>query len=201
MFISTAGFKRLIKEAYKGPGLRMGCTGDTFLIGGDYWIIEVLKDKLPKKELGAIVELTGELPTEETWFTSRDKEENQYEITWPIKRPMKDCYDQDKDMTVTKVTLQYRTGQSARVLQDPKTLDVMLINEKFISILNNDCIDYGGGEYTMDGAAAGPHEGVILSNNFMAIQILPREDDDAEELLKYLSSIELPLQRDNIWTA
>lgn len=199
MFISTAGFKRLIKEAHKGPGLRMGCTGDTFLICGDYWIIEVLRDKLTKKELGAIIELTGELPTKETWFMSRDKEKNQYEITWPTSRPMKDCYDQDEDMIVTKITLQYRTGQSARVLQNPKTLDVMLINEKFINILNNAYIDYDAGEYTMDGAAAGPHKGVILANNFMAIQIMPREDDDAEELLKYLSNIELPLQRDDIW--
>lgn len=199
MFISTAGFKKLIKEAYNGPGLRMGHTGDTIIICGDYWIMEVLKDKIPKKELAAIIELTGEMPTEKIWFLSRPKEKNQYEIVIPEKRPMKDCYDQKDDMVVTKITLQYRTGQAARVLQNPDTLEVMLINEKFISILNNDFIDIENGEYMMDGAAAGPHDGVILANNFMAIQILPREDDDAEKLLEYLSNIELPLQRDDIW--
>lgn len=199
MFISTAGFKKLVKEAYNGSGLKMGHTGETILICGGYWIIEILKDKIPKKELAAIIELTGEMPTEMNWFMSRAKEKNQYEIIMPEKRPMKDYPEQKKEMVVTKIILQSKNGISARVLQDPGSLEIMLINEKFIGILGNDYIDKENGESMMSGAAAGQHTGVILMNNHMAIQIMPREDEDAEELLKYLSNIELPVQRDDIW--
>ena len=62
MFITSGGFKRLINEAYKGAGLKIGNDGTGYYLAGGYWAMWIEKGCIPKKELGAIIELTGELP-------------------------------------------------------------------------------------------------------------------------------------------
>lgn len=70
MFIKSAGFKRLINEAYNNNGLRIGDDGNGIYICGGYWTIWVRKGYIPKKELAAIIELTGEMPEEGKGFMS-----------------------------------------------------------------------------------------------------------------------------------
>ena len=79
MFIKSAGFKKLIKEAYNHNGLRIGNDGKGIYICGGYWAIWVRKGHIPKKELAAIIELTGEMPDEGAGFKS-GKGGNQYEM-------------------------------------------------------------------------------------------------------------------------
>lgn len=206
MFTKTAGFKKLLKEAYDGPGLRMGKVLDTFCIAGGYWAIQVLIRQIPKKELAAIIELTGELPGDGMWFCARKKEANQYEIdVHDAYRPMdtvKNAEEQGDKLTIlnaTKVTLHARTGEAARVLQDPESCKVLLINEKFMGMVDNTQIDVGHGEYGTEGPEAGDYPGVIFRNNFMAMHIYPREDEEAGELIKYLEGMELPIERERAW--
>lgn len=49
MFITSQGFKKLINEAYKGVGLRIGNDGEGYYISGGYWIIWVMHGWIPKK--------------------------------------------------------------------------------------------------------------------------------------------------------
>ncbi|MCD8329622.1 MAG: hypothetical protein LUC27_02880, partial [Lachnospiraceae bacterium] len=62
MFIKTAGFKRILKEAYKGRGLHIGATENTVYVSGSYWAIEVITKEIPKEKKAAIIELTGFIP-------------------------------------------------------------------------------------------------------------------------------------------
>lgn len=52
MFITSQGFKKLINEAYKGVGLRIGNDGEGYCISGGYWAIWVMHGWIPKKRIG-----------------------------------------------------------------------------------------------------------------------------------------------------
>ncbi len=47
MFIKTSLFKKLLKEAYKGAGIRIGHGGKRFYIAGSYWGLMVYEDYFP----------------------------------------------------------------------------------------------------------------------------------------------------------
>lgn len=49
MFLKSSGFKKLINEAYKGVGLRIGNDGEGYYLSGGYWVIWVRKGHIPKK--------------------------------------------------------------------------------------------------------------------------------------------------------
>ncbi len=49
MFITSQGFKKLINEAYKGVGLRIGNDGEGYYISGGYWVIWIMHGWIPKK--------------------------------------------------------------------------------------------------------------------------------------------------------
>ena len=76
MFITSQGFKKLINEAYKGYGLRIGNDGEGYYISGGYWVIWIMHGWIPKKELASIIELTGEMPEPGQGFKAT-KEGNQ----------------------------------------------------------------------------------------------------------------------------
>lgn len=52
MFITSAGFKRLINEAYKGAGLKIGNDGAGYYLAGGYWAMWIEKGCIPKKRTG-----------------------------------------------------------------------------------------------------------------------------------------------------
>ena len=62
MFIHLKDFKRLLKEAYTGVGLCVARRWDDVLFGGSGWVIATEKESMDKKQLAAVIELTGELP-------------------------------------------------------------------------------------------------------------------------------------------
>lgn len=62
MFIHLKDFKRLLKQAYTGVGLCVARRGDDVLLGGPGWVIATEKESMDKKQLAAVIELTGELP-------------------------------------------------------------------------------------------------------------------------------------------
>lgn len=81
MFIKETDVRRLLKEAYKGAGLHI--VNDELGLGifGTTWHMYVFKENLPKEILGAIITLTGEIPTEgEQIHYSQDQPHGQREI-------------------------------------------------------------------------------------------------------------------------
>lgn len=66
MFLSTSVLNNLMKKAYK-TGLVVARTQDAqgndwLYLAGSYWEVSVNKDFIPKKTLGDIITLIGELP-------------------------------------------------------------------------------------------------------------------------------------------
>ena len=78
MFLNIAKFKKLLKEAYEGKGLRVGRPGaNWFCIQGAYWSMEVPVDYMKKEAKAALVELIGDLPAAGQAFTFMKKMETQ----------------------------------------------------------------------------------------------------------------------------
>lgn len=192
MFITTQGFKKLIKRAYKTRDLHIANDGLGYTIAGGYWRIWIKHDWIPKKELAAVIELTGELPAEGQAFTAYE-EGNQYEIEFPNETSAIALALECKTMLeITPLVLRYATGQQARVLQRADTREIMLINDQFTDMITNKAIDHDKGESPVDGPFIHPREyGIFYRSDTMAVRIAPRTDDRNIELLKYLEHFDI----------
>ena len=193
MFIKTSGFKKLIKEAYSGSGLRLANDGNGICIYGSYWMIWVAAGRIPKKELGAIIELTGELPKEGEAFRAT-KEGNQYELeecaAYEEMETAK-AYDCEDEIKTTNIVLLQDFGYPSRVLQRPEYGTILLVGERFIEMIDNTVVDYNGGETQAEGPLVGGLAGVIWKNNTMVFRVWPRTSEKEEKLIKYLEQTDL----------
>ncbi len=191
MFITSTGFKRLINDAYKGAGLKIGNDGSGYYLAGGYWTMWIEKGCIPKKELGAIIELTGELPEAGSGFQAT-KSGNQYEMQDnQFYRVMENASQCEEVLEVTPVILE-QTYEQARLLQDPKNLTITLINEKIIKMIDNTVVQYQDGETQAEGPLiCGKMQGVFWRNNVMALHVFPRKDEGNRVLLGYLENFHI----------
>lgn len=192
MFITSQGFKKLINEAYKGGRLRIGNDGKGYYISGAYWVIWIKNGMIPKKELAAIIELTGELPAPGEAFEA-SKAGNQYELTWrDAYAAMENALECEEEMSVTPLILKYLTGQQARLLQNPLNGTIVLINERFIDMIDNTAVEYSKEETQAEGPLiSGRMQGVFWKNNVMAMCVYPRTDDENKKLLGFLETFDI----------
>lgn len=191
MFLKTAGFKKIIKEAYKGVGLKIGNTGSGIYLSGGYWVIWVRKGHIPKEKLAAIIELIGELPEAGIAF-SVTSDGQQYELQWnDLYSAMENATNCDCEMDITKIMIENKHGTVTRVLQRPGIGAICMINEKFISMIDNGAVDDRNGHTQAEGPLCGPYPGVFWMNNVMALHVLPIVDDDLYKLVKYLEGINI----------
>ena len=73
MLIGLNFITRLVKEAYKGVGLRIANTGEGYMLSGRAWAMFGYHGDLPKELLGEIMKLIGEFPEDrEQYLCSRD---------------------------------------------------------------------------------------------------------------------------------
>lgn len=135
MFINASAFKKLIKESWSKEGLTMGATEDEIFLAGGSWVIRTFKSEMTNKIKAAIVELTGELPAAGEVFTCYKKEATQYEVAeneyWNICERFKDA---KIPLQITKV--KYQGVKELRVLQEKESLESILINEKFMNLID-----------------------------------------------------------------
>lgn len=192
MFITSQGFKKLINEAYKGVGLRIGNDREGYYISGGYWIIWVMHGWIPKKELASIIELTGEMPELGQGFKAT-KEGNQYELPWnEAYAAMKNAMECEEYMDVTPMTLKYKNGQQARILQNPVNKTIVLIGERFIDIIDNTVVEYDKGEFQAEGPMiSGKMQGIFWRNDTMALHVYPRTDDENKELIRHIEAFDI----------
>lgn len=161
----------MIKDAYSRGGLKVINNGDTYTIAGSYWVIEVYRDVLTKKEKAAIIELTGDLPEKGEGFSST-KEGNQYEITENrLLRVMEDARETEKWMTQTLLFMKMTGGKIVNILQDPATGKIKMIDQFITSSVSDDAIDDLNGECNLEGPLLGPVGDVIWRNNWMALRV------------------------------
>lgn len=192
MFITSQGFKKLINEAYKGAGLNVGNDGEGYYISGGYWVIWIMHGWIPKKELASIIELTGEMPEPREGFKAT-KAGNQYELPWhEAYAAMTHAMECEEYMKVTPMTLKYKNGQQARILQNPANKTIVLIGERFIDIIDNTVVEYDKGEFQAEGPMiSGKMQGVFWRNDTMALHVCPRTDDENKRLIGYLEAFDI----------
>lgn len=198
MFLKNSGFKKLINEAYKGAGLKAGNDGEGYYLHGGYWTIWIRKGCISKKGLASIIELTGELPEPGTGFEAT-KAGNQYEMQWRGEfSAWENANTCDEEAEITPLTLKYSTGQQARILQKVKDGQIILINERFIEMVDNTEVEYKDGETQ----AVGPltsrkYPGVFWINERMALHVYPRTDDENRNLIKYIEAFDIMSRGEN----
>lgn len=192
MFITSQGFKKLINEAYKGAGLNVGNDGEGYYISGGYWVIWIMHGWIPKKELASIIELTGEMPEPGEGFKAT-KAGNQYELPWhEAYAAMTHAMECEEYMEVTPMTLKYKNGQQARILQNPVNKTIVLISERFIDIIDNTVAEYDKGEFQAEGPMiSGKMQGIFWRNDTMALHVYPRTDDENKELIRHIEAFDI----------
>lgn len=192
MFITSQGFKKLINEAYKGVGLNVGNDGEGYYISGGYWVIWIMHGWIPKKELASIIELTGEMPEPGEGFKAT-KAGNQYELPWhEAYAAMTHAMECEEYMEVTPMTLKYKNGQQARILQNPVNKTIVLIGERFIDIIDNTVVEYDKGEFQAEGPMiSGKMQGIFWRNDTMALHVYPRTDDENKELIRHIEAFDI----------
>ena len=192
MFITSQGFKKLINKAYKGAGLNVGNDGEGYYISGGYWVIWIMHGWIPKKELASIIELTGEMPEPGEGFKAT-KAGNQYELPWhEAYAAMTHAMECEEYMEVTPMTLKYKNGQQARILQNPVNKTIVLIGERFIDIIDNTVVEYDKGEFQAEGPMiSGKMQGIFWRNDTMALHVCPRTDDENKRLIGYLEEFDI----------
>lgn len=137
MFLKTTVLKKLLKEAYTGPGLHLSNDGFGTYIGSTWWGMWVKNGYITKKELGAIIELTGEMPEAGKGFKAT-REGNQYEIWEDEERNiMEHAVKCKMFLNVTDLCIRVPYGKAMiRVLQDPEGGTVMLMNEQIVNLID-----------------------------------------------------------------
>lgn len=185
MFLRTQGFKKLLKEAVAGGGLLVGNDGTGICLCGNYWVMWIEDGCIPKKELAAIIELAGEMPEPGEAFRVY-KGENQYEIMeGPVYSVMKNAEECTEVLDITRIVIRNRKGKPLRILQD-KFRRIILIDERFIDMIDNAVLDPGSAEKPVKEARAGRYPGVFWYNNIMALHVMPVAREGNEDIIFYL---------------
>ena len=155
-------------------------------------MIWIMHGWIPKKELASIIELTGEMPEPGEAFKAT-KEGNQYELPWnEAYAAMTNAMECEEYMEVTPMTLKYKNGQQARILQNPVNKTIVLIGERFIDIIDNTVVEYDKGEFQAEGPMiSGKMQGVFWRNDTMALHVYPRTDDENKRLIGYLEAFDV----------
>ncbi len=187
MFLKTNLLNRLMKQAYAGSGLVVARRGDWLYLSGSYWEVEVRKRYIPKKTMGDLISLIGELPEDGERFRA-EKGGNQMEMEMPMGIAI-DLFDPRNCLTVTDLILLHQNGVEQRILQDADTGSLYLINNLFANMVDNKCMEEGKGEIGVsDQPMFRPKLGVLWDNGICRLHAAFR---DSEEILDSLQGISL----------
>lgn len=189
MFLRPTTLNALMRKAYK-RGLAVGRTQDDWLyIAGGYWEISVKKEFVPKRTLGDIISLTGELPEPGSRFTAT-KEGNQIEMEMPLS--VKDePFREDDILTVTDMILIGTGGTIQRLLQDENTGNIYAVNNVFVDIVDNSLIEKDRGEYAATDPFFNPAYGILWKNNVCKLRTHFRSDDKNNKVLESLKGVDI----------
>lgn len=189
MFLRPSILNKLMKQAYKN-GLTVARTEDDWLyIAGSYWAAGIEKEFIPKRTLGDIIALVGELPGPGERF-SATKEGNQLEIeASPILQ--EEPFRAGETLTVTDVVLIGTNGTEQRLLQDESTGNIYVVNNVFVNIVNNMLIDTEHGEYSVTKPFFHPSLGILWRNNVCKLRAIFRSDTKNDKVLENLKGVDI----------
>ena len=187
MFLAPGILNKLMKKAYSSEGLTVAVDKEEWIyLAGNRWQVSVKKEFIPKKTLGDIIALTGELPEKGEWFRAT-KEGNQMETGLPLT--VSEEGFENKDMlTITDLILFGKEGTAQRLLQDELTGNIYAVNNAFIAIVNNGLIDEQNGEHRVEIPYFNPITGILWKNNVCKMRAAFRSND--EKNVKIMKNIE-----------
>lgn len=196
MFIHLKDFKRLLKEAYTGVGLCVARRGDDVLLSGSGWVIATEKESMDKKQLAAVIELTGELPGNGEAFKAT-KEENQYEFSeahWDMIDRTDAARGEEEKLTVTPIVLErYPNGKAMRVLQAADGR-VEVLNDRFVKAIDSASMNLDH-EHEVQGPFFNPKfpKQVYWKSEATTLAAILYDQDELKEkdILEYLRDIKM----------
>lgn len=147
MFLTRTGFRKLLKRSYSGNGLKVRNDGIGYAFAGGTWAAYFLHGDIPKETLGDIISLVGELPNIGEAYVST-KEGNQMEIA-PEK--IVSAMDTTAKATLIKTDVVIIRNKAYRVLQDPGSLGITLVEEEKIESVVPGLVDADSDEELPDG--------------------------------------------------
>lgn len=187
MFLKDKVLKRLMKQAYKLDSLQIGNTGDELYIAGVCWELSAKKEFIPKTILATIIELAGEFPELGQYFTV-GKDGNQIEIGLDREA----CIPENvREIEVTDVMIADRANRRIRILQDPVTNQIQLIDEVFVEAVDKQAANYEKKEHEPDGPLYGPDKGVYWVNNVMRFHVCVIRDENRKPMLNAFEGFRL----------
>lgn len=99
--------------------------------------------------------------------------------------------DQETEIAVTGLVLYDVLGNPQRILQDECKGRIVLVDNRFIEMTDNSCIEYSKGEHEVDRPFYAPGKGCCYSNNVMRLFFCVRMDMEHGQLIRSLESIDL----------
>lgn len=184
MFVATNELKKIMKEAYKGSNLIVGSRDGMYYLQGAYWKVLCKKAFVPKTVLGALIELTGEIPEDGECFCAgpegNEKQENPMTI---------EMYGQRENVEVTDY-LVARGETLQRVLQTVGG-KIYLINNKFTKMISTKHCDSENGETEPEAPEILNGYMGYWKNNVMEFTAVLRRDERHEYILEQLQMIDL----------
>lgn len=147
MFIDNTKFKKAVKAAYSGFGLRIEHFEGGFLsINGNAFILEIDEADLTKKCKAAIIELTGEIPEEGTGYIYRKGEEKEeVEIEQETEGNMMGMYANGTEAEDTRLMLQ-RHSTCYSILQTVGKREPHMIRRDIQTMVDGTKVDEDAGE-------------------------------------------------------
>lgn len=192
MFVNPKILKRLMKEAFKANYLIIGRNEDKMYIQGHYWRLLCDRKFVPKTIYAEIIELAGEIPDEGECFCA-GKEGNQMQIN-----PMTIDFPGDaKEVAVTDLVLLHKKGAAQRLLQFYSGR-IVLISERIWAATIGSHNDEREGETPAEGPFCSLNHGVLWKNNTGSFQIVFREDEEHESMLRNMENVDLT-ERDEVF--
>jgi len=143
----------------------------------------------PKRTLGDIIALIGELPRPGERFTAT-KEGNQLEMELPLK-VKEEPFRENDTLTITDVLLVGTSGTIQRLLQDESTGNIYAVNNVFVAIVDNAMIDEDKGEYSVTEPFFNPAYGILWQNNVCKLRATFRSDDKNNKVLESLKGVDI----------
>lgn len=134
MFIKPNALKKLMKEAFKGGGLRVAKMEGRLYLAGSYWAVECQMDRVQWSILAALIEMTGQIPEEGEKYRA-EPGGNQYEEFLETKIQKDEAAE---ELVMTDLVIMEKYGIPVRILQNPCTGAIELVQNRIADMIDDE---------------------------------------------------------------
>lgn len=183
MFLKPTILKKLMKEAHKSNRLTAAGLEDGLYLCGGYWELECQMPYIPKVILAQLVELFGKIPLPGECLKMNDGESEDTRI----QKKIDDTPYEDEILVTDVIVMSGRTV--CRVMQDPYTGQIILIQNRIIDLIDKTAIEENEGEPSI--AYYNKNLGIYWHNSTMKFRAMHCRSEKVEKIIKHLEQISL----------